>query len=162
MSRSANEVMVLATKAARGAGAPPAQASQFGAVAARHLIEGRETAELQAALDALPRGPILSLPLIFTSIAEQATRGSAMRPVPKGPAALVLSYIETLPWQTGTTHDGMLHIDLYKPAARCSVMRIDLPDEVYEAWRVLAARLLVPESDASRTSGAGAGLSDND
>jgi hypothetical protein len=42
------------------------------------------------------------------------------------------------------------------------VSRVTLPDTLATKMQRLAARLLVPETDASRRAGAGAGLSDND
>lgn len=160
--RSMNEVMVLATKAARGAGAPPAQAAQFGAAAVAHLTNGRELQDLHNALAALPDGPIISLPLEITRIAETAHRGSAKGRVAVDGATLLQSYVSTLPFQAQLMQGNEIHLDLTKPAARIAVQRIDLPEDTYAQWSALAARLLVPESDASRLSGAGAGLNDND
>lgn len=59
MSFSVNEVETLAAKAARGAGAPPAQAARFGRAAVHHLAAARDPEALLDALAALPRGPIL-------------------------------------------------------------------------------------------------------
>ena len=159
MIRSANEVMVLAAKAARGAGAPPAQAVQFGAAAIVHFRAGREVDELIQALASLPQGPILALPLAIARIAENAQTAG---PLPQSDALLTQSYVEALAYAAHLDGNGVLHLDLTKPAPRVQLARIDLPDEVYAAWSDLAAVLLVPESDASRLSGAGAGLSDND
>jgi hypothetical protein len=75
---------------------------------------------------------------------------------------LAASYVATLPYLAWLSAGGTLALDLSKPAQRLAVQRIDLPDAAYTEWSALAARLLVPESDASRLSGAGAGLSDND
>lgn len=61
MSYSANEIMALASKAARGGGAPAGQANAFGRAAVVHLAEGRAESDLTHALAALPLGPILSL-----------------------------------------------------------------------------------------------------
>lgn len=40
--------------------------------------------------------------------------------------------------------------------------RADIPDSVWGMMNILAAKTYVPESEASRVSGAGAGLTDND
>lgn len=162
VNRSANEVMVLAAKAARGAGAPPAQAAQFGAAAVVHICAGRGFDALNAALEHLPDGPILDLPLALARIAEGAQDGHATASLGIDIADLTHSYVAASPYQADLTQDGILTLDLNTPASRAPVQRIDLPAEIYEAWSVLAARLLVPESAASRLSGAGAGLSDND
>lgn len=162
MTRSANEVSGLATKAARGAGAPPAQAAQFGAVAAVHLGAGRDLKLLNLALDTLPLGPILTLPLDIARLAEQSVEGHAQGRIDNSPAALVHSYLESLSYVAQVDEDGVVYLNLNEPAARLPPVRVDLDEAVYEAWSALAANLLVPESDVSRLSGAGAGLSDND
>jgi hypothetical protein len=160
MTRSANEVMGLATKAARGSGAPPAQAAQFGAAAVIHLSAGHDVAALDAALAALPEGPIMTLPVAIARITETQVEGIAYGAF--GDGAMAQSYVAALPCQANLAADGILHVDLNRPAARRAVQRIDLSTETDTAWRALAAKLLVPESDASRQSGAGAGLTDND
>lgn len=162
VTRSMNEVMVLATKAARGAGAPPAQAAQFGAAAIAHLTNGRELQDLHNALAALPEGPIISLPLDITRVAETAQGGRAKGHAAVDGTTLLQSYISMLPFQAQVLQGNEIHLDLTKPAARLLVKRIDLSEDTYAQWSAFAARLLVPESDASRLSGAGAGLSDND
>lgn len=162
MIRSANEVMVLASKAARGAGAPPAQASQFGAAVVTYLSMGGSVEALDAALAAVPEGPIMALPLAIARIAESHVDGIASGPFESGDRAMALSYAAALPCQARLSQSGILHLDLNRPALRPEVTRIDLPDETYAGWSSLAASLLVPDSEASRQSGAGAGLSDND
>lgn len=157
MTRSANEVMVLAGKAARGAGAPPAQAAQFGAAAVWHLQQGRDVAALDAALAALPAGLILDLPLAIARLIEGLDHTSVLAPTP-----LAQSYVETLAFVARMDAQGRLEIDLTTPAPRKVPQRIALAPQTYAAWAALAAKLLVPESDASRLSGAGAGLTDND
>jgi hypothetical protein len=62
MTWSEAEILALATKAARGARAPPEQAARFGQAAVAHLHAGRGEPALIAALDALPGGPILTHP----------------------------------------------------------------------------------------------------
>ena len=162
MTRSANEVMVLATKAARGAGAPAAQAAQFGAAAVAHLTTGRDVALLDGALAALPDGPILTLPLALARIAEVQVEGIATGVINEDEDSLAQSYVAALPCAAAMTEGGVVHLDLNRPAPRSAVARIDLSEQTYAAWTALAAALLVPESDASRLSGAGAGLTDND
>lgn len=162
MTRSANEVMVLATKAARGTGAPPAQAAQFGAAAVAHLCAGRSMDVLQAALNALPQGPIITLPLAIARIAERAVEGQSAGRIEDADPSLVHSYLQALPYHAQFDAAGAAQLDLTTAASRTIPQRIDLPVDIYDDWSLRAARLLVPESDASRLSGAGAGLSDND
>ncbi len=154
--------MVLATKAARGAGSPPAQAAQFGSAAVVHLAQGRDVSALNAALATLPDGPIIALPLALTRIAEGQAEGIATGVLGHANLGLAQSYVQALPCASALTADGTVHLDLNRPAPRAMVQRIDLPQDVYVDWAALAAELLVPESDASRLSGAGAGLTDND
>lgn len=156
VNRSANEIAVLATKAAGGAGAPPAQAAQFGAAAVAHLAGGGAIALLDQALGDLPAGgAIIDIPLTLQTAAEA---GGALR-IAGHP--LLAAYIDSLPCAAHLAGD-VLHLDLATPAARRAVARVDLPDAAYDRWSALAARLLVPESEASRSGGAGAGLTDND
>jgi hypothetical protein len=162
VTRSVNEVTGLAVKAARGAGAPPAQAAQFGAAAVVHLCAGRDVQTLDAALDAVPAGPIMEYPLALARIAEAQKEGIAKGAFEVDTAGLAQSYVEALPCQASLTTDHVLHLDLNRPAERRQLPRIALPNEIYARWSALAAKLLVPESAASRISGAGAGLTDND
>lgn len=163
---SANEVSGLAAKAARGAGAPPAQATQFGAAAALHLGVGRAVDCLDAALAALPGGPIITLPLAIARIAETAQGAPARGDVSGAKADLLKSYLAVLPYdarlEVGLENGGTILLDPMRPAARPPVVRLDLDQQTYTAWSALAARILVPESEASRRAGAGAGTSDND
>lgn len=155
MKGSLNEVMTLAAKAARGAGAPPAQAAQFGQAAVQHLCAGRPEKELRGALEALPEGPILSLPLLLADADEGFVES-------EGFEGLARSYVEALPFKASLDADMMLRCDRAVPARRKSPARCRLSNDLMELWCDLAARLLVPESDSSRRSGAGAGLTDND
>ncbi len=108
MSFSVNETQMLAQKAARGAGAHPAQAAHFGRAAVRHLAAGRDPDDLHAALDALPEGPIQTLPfapdgsVLGRSYAEA---GAAPEARPALPARLnvpapLKARMEALAWQT--------------------------------------------------------------
>lgn len=153
---------MLATKAARGAGAPPAQAAQFGAAARWHLGMGQRLEALDQALNALPDGPILTLPLALAQMVEQARGGKYHGPLPVPVCALTISYLATLPYAAQMDAQGLVTLDPTTPAPRQPPVRIDLSDTAYQRWSALAARLLVPESEASRLSGAGAGLTDND
>ena len=162
MTRSVNEISVLAAKAACAAGAPPAQAAQFGAAAGVHLGSGRAIDALCDALAALPDGPVIALPLDLMRIAEHAQDGHARGFVAGIDPALLQSYLEALPYEARLLHNGTVALDLNRPATSRALSRIDLTDHIYAEWNALAARLLVPESAASRLSGAGAGLTDND
>jgi hypothetical protein len=163
MTWSANEIANLAAKAARGGGAPPAQAAVFGRAALRHLIAGRDIGGLQDAVLALPAGPILALPQAFAEVCESAQNGRAKADLPVG--ELTHSYAEAMPYfcEAITNADHVtINVELTRPAQNQPVRRVDLPLDFAAHLKRLADKLLVPESDASRLSGAGAGLSDND
>ncbi|MGC1503965.1 MAG: hypothetical protein WA782_07455 [Sulfitobacter sp.] len=166
MMCSANEVMTLAAKAARGAGAPPAQATDFGIAALRHLQAGRDVQNLNDALTLLPDGPVLQLPLALLQMIENAAGDSATGGF--GQAArsdLALSYLDAQPYETKVeTVDGKVQVTLFLAQAKGAPVtsRVRLPDTLAATFLRYAARLLVPESEASRLLGAGAGLTDND
>lgn len=165
MTRSANEVMGLAAKAARGGGAPPEQASAFGRAALCHLHAGRDLAYLKRALDALPKGPILDFSVAFARVVESGTAPARGQIEASTWLPLAQSYADALPYAVTVTVMGeVLDIiaDVEKPKAKSALGRFVLPDTLLNQMNGLAARLLVPESDASRLSGAGAGLTDND
>jgi hypothetical protein len=166
MKCSANEVMTLAAKAARGAGAPPAQAADFGTAALRHLQAGREVQNLTDALEHLPTGPILLLPLQLLRITENTrddvARGEFSRAECGG---LAQSYLDAQPYETLMEKSGdsaRVTLFLDKPKATHISHRVFIPNSLVTLLQTYAARMLVPETDASRLSGAGAGLNDND
>ncbi|MEM6306199.1 MAG: hypothetical protein AAF744_15895 [Pseudomonadota bacterium] len=160
---SANEVMSLAARAARGAGAPPAQASAFGAAALRHLAAGRASEHLSDALNALPKGPIMTLPAALTRLLESAQGPQLSGKLPAH--VLSASYAEAQPFAASfsATADGpIVTYDLTAPATKPAAARVTLPDALAAKLHQLAARTYVPETESSRLSGAGAGLTDND
>ena len=166
MILSGNELVALAAKAARGAGAPPQQAADFGAAAMRHFQAGRPPQHLRAALQDLPDGVILDLPLALTRIVEGAQGGQA-RGVVQSDAhtELVQSYLEAQPFAVtaSATPAGLVAVcALETPAPRPAALRVTLPGGLARLMTDLAARLLVPDTAASRAGGAGAGLTDND
>ncbi len=161
MSWSGAEVMALASKAARGAGAPAGQAARFGQVAAAHLGAGRPASDLSVALADLPAGAILDYPLLLdTALAQIAAKADTPQPLPGD--ALMLSYVETLPFQAALTVDQQLTVAFETPRVPDAARRIVGCDVLIDQMQTLAARTFVPESDSSRQSGAGAGLLDND
>ncbi|MGX9357101.1 hypothetical protein ACS3SW_18605 [Roseobacteraceae bacterium S113] len=126
MSYSCTETLALATKAARGAGCPPAQAARFGQALLHHLGQGRSERAVTDALAALPAGPLLTL---------------ALRPTPDTP--LGQSYLE-----------ARSRADLPD--------RLEMSDALLDVLSRHAHETYVPATEASRLSGAGAGLTDND
>jgi hypothetical protein len=166
MKCSANEVMTLAAKAARGAGAPPAQAMDFGVAALRHVQAGRDVQNLVDALRSLPAGPVLALPLAMLQAQEAAGGGTATGIVlTAGTCDLTQSYLDAQPFETDMETAGentKVTLFLTSPKAAPKTPRVSLPDSLHALFQTYASRLLVPETEASRLSGAGAGLTDND
>ncbi|KIN60227.1 hypothetical protein Z945_1195 [Sulfitobacter noctilucae] len=166
MMCSANEVVTLAAKAARGGGAPPAQATAFGKAALSHLGAGCAAEDIAAALDGLPDGPVLALPLRLATVLEKNSGEIVDHMISPGPfAALELSYCYAKRFAvTGKTQGTDIHVRMYinQPTKPPPMPRVAVPDELITKMQQLAAKTLVPESDASRISGAGAGLTDND
>ena len=93
MSWSVTEIEALATKAARGAGAPAGQAAQFGRALVRHMRANRAEATLLRALEALPDGPIIDLPCTIEAALVDDTKCIATNS-----DDLLQSYLEALPF----------------------------------------------------------------
>ena len=166
MNASWNEVAALATKAACGAGAPPAQATSFGRACACHLAQKRPEDQITSALGQLPDGPVIDLPLALHAMLAAHQDGQARGKIPAFEyAALLHSYLECLPVAARVqTRSDLAHVtlDINTPAPRIAVPRVILSRDLYFEMQTLAARTFVPETEASRLSGAGAGLTDND
>ena len=99
---------MLAQKAARGAGAHPAQAAHFGRAVVYHLAAARDEADLIAALDALPSGPIQVLPFasedspLGASYAEAQAKPEDRPVLPNrlAPDPKLLARLQELAYQT--------------------------------------------------------------
>ena len=155
MSFSMTELSALATKAARGAGAPAGQAARFGAAAARHMQAERDAEALVLALDALPYGPIIDLPRVLDAALTKASPKIETEP-------LLESYLDVLPCVAAyNARTRRLEIDKDTPAP-VHRGRIHGYADLISQMEALAARTYVPDSAASRAGGAGAGLTDND
>lgn len=158
---SVNEVQGLLSKAARGAGAPPAQAAAFGQAGVYHLACGGDTAVLSSALAQGLTGPIIDCPKQIQCTMSQSESVTFI--VSDDPAdALLSAYLDALPFQATRRSDGAIEV------TRTVFQRPDLParlqvaEDVLAGWKALAARTFVPETEQSRRAGAGAGLTDND
>ncbi|MEM7519781.1 MAG: hypothetical protein AAF307_01985 [Pseudomonadota bacterium] len=152
--------MTLATKAARGAGAPPGQAADFGRAAVQYLMERKPESALIAALEALPAGPITAVPVALARRVEDPDMGVAL----SDPLGLLLSYVAAHPLLEGHKgDDGAVTVDLRtEPKTVRPVARVEVSQGLVDHLQSLAAKTFVPESAASRAAGAGSGLSDND
>ena len=164
MSWSQAEVLALATKAARGAGAPAGQAQRFGQAVVAHLVREGSPEDLLNALYALPGGAIIETPLsIDALLAEASSEVMTIAPDPTNP--LFESYVLSLPYAIEPCEsDGLLvfRVSCAAPRPTTETARLHLNDKLVAKLRRFADATLVPESEASRSSGAGAGLDDND
>ncbi len=161
MTRAANELWGTAQKAARGAGFPVAQTQLFAAALLRHIAAGRPEDQIAQALIHTDESPILTLPALLDGalIEGRATLQGSLTP------DLALSYAETHAWQTQVVRAGRaLHLicDGTRAAPRPLPERLHISDRLWAHLGQLAAKTYVPATAASRLSGAGAGLSDND
>lgn len=153
---SLNEIEGLLTKAARGAGAPPAQAAAFGKAGALFLANRGNVDVLNAALSDMLNGVILEYPAKLQKCL--AAGGGVLAATP---TELLSCYAQILSFRVTTVQAG-LHIDMEHCEKARAPNRISLDANVLAPWRALAAKTLVPDTDQSRQSGAGAGLEDND
>lgn len=173
MSYSINEIQTLAQKAARGAGFPPAQAESFGRAAVVHLATGGAAQPLLDALRNPNDSPVIRLPLLMDDVLRAARvlgEGITLS-LQAGDGDLAPSYTRMLPIEVRDIHvehvpdaPARLHVraDARIRATPKLPARIMVPAELIEKLTDLAARTYVPATDASRQSGAGAGLNDND
>src|SRR6056297_3046447 len=173
MSYSANEIMTLAQKAARGAGFPPAQAVLFGRATVQHLATGGEIGALTGALASQTNSPILRLPLVMQDILRALPPAGPEITLTLHPddVALAESYARLLPLRLKACtvtrqagHPPRLSItgSIAQRTRATLPARIEAPEPLIESLSRLAAETYVPASAASRSVGAGAGDIDND
>ena len=164
--KSWTEIQSLGVKAASGAAVPPAQALAFGAMVARHLSDGGAEAPLRAALAA--PDTILGLAHQIESMVETASLSARIVSAQQsdaGQRALLISWLASLPCQADITTNGskvQAHLSLTAPSVRTRPARVAISAALFAQMQDLAARTYVPDSAASRTSGAGAGLMELD
>ncbi len=168
-----NEVASMVQKAARGAGFPLGQAEDLGRVA---TYLAATSGDVRPITDALHEA--------MTEVEVSWNAQSVI--VKNGPAILVAPIVRDA-MQMGhvtVTLADVAHAPLVSAFLAadgiaqkwngCDVSRSDttvleptcgavtIPEADWDAWSALAARTYVPETDASRLAGAGAGLTDND
>lgn len=166
MQKSWTELQALAVKAALGAAVPPAQALAFGAMVPRHLADGGAQAQL---IDALGTPDVIvTLAHKVEEIIETASlsaRVVSTQEADTGQRALLISWLASLPCQAGITNsaqDVHVHLSLTDPSTRSRPDRVTIAAPLFDVMQALAARTYVPDSAASRASGAGAGLMELD
>ncbi|WP_299742754.1 hypothetical protein [uncultured Tateyamaria sp.] len=160
------EVQSLGVKAASGAGVPPAQALAFGAMLARHIADEGPQGAVAAALSTPEK--IVALAHRVETIVEAAS--VTARPVDAveddaGTRAMLVSWLAALPCKAELDIAGpkvRISLSLSEPSARTRPERLHLDPSLSKQLDVLAAKTYVPDSDASRSGGAGAGLMELD
>lgn len=164
MSWSQTEIMALAAKAARGAGAPAGQAQQFGKAAVKHLLRGGDDNDLLRALEALPGGTIVEAPRAIDDCLI-AGGGDEVFIFSDTADGLFESYVRALPFEITKVVSGektQFALNRSKLAVSGKPDRVFANKEFIARLRLFASATLVPDSEASRSAGAGAGLDDND
>lgn len=156
---SANEIETLVLKAVRGGGVPLGHAEDL-ASAARFLdLDSLEHCPCRG-----PDAPVMALPRAL----DKVRIGDVPQVVEAGPAlaAAYFAAFEDVTGQAVAWHEDGAHVVMTgmkdtdgppSPLGRRSV-----PDDIFQHLTDQAALTLVPESEASRAVGAGAGLNDND
>ena len=139
---------------------PPAQALAFGAMLARHLADNGPEGPIRAAL-ATPE-TIVTLALRIEQVIEATSlRGKPVRVVEDnaGQRAMLISWLFCLPCQTDLMVNGnaiTASLLLTAPSQRTRPDRVPLSADLKAQLQSLAAKTYVPDSDASRSGGAGA------
>ncbi|WP_299280895.1 hypothetical protein [uncultured Tateyamaria sp.] len=166
MDWSWTELQALGVKAASGAGVPAAQALAFGAMLPRHLADGGGEEPLIRALEA--PDCIVTLAHQIEEMVERASitpKPVRMHQSDAGQRALMISWLAGLPCQSEVSVSGTevrAALSLAAPSTRVRPKRIAVSEVLAAQLRNLAERTYVPDSDASRNVGAGAGLMDLD
>ncbi len=168
-----NEIGSMVQKAARGAGIPLGQAEDLGRIAIYLAGTGGDVSAVTRAL----QEPSTTVDMIWSSDIVSVTSGPAALigaiirdAFAMGYDTAVLADLDHAPlvdaflaecgvalkWdgRTLTRSDTTVQQPACKPVA--------IPAADWDIWGAYAAKTYVPETDASRLAGAGAGLTDND
>jgi hypothetical protein len=168
-----SEIAGMAQKAARGAGFPVGQAEDLGRIAAYLAGTGASVVPVTKAL----QEQVSDIDVRWTDGCVEVHAGPAalIGPVIRDAFAMgcnkaVLADISHAPLvgaflaENGVAQnwDGVTVTvsDTTILAAKCKPVTI--PQEDWNVWSECAAKTYVPETEASRLAGAGAGLTDND
>lgn len=171
--RALNEVENMVQKAARGAGFPAGQAEDLGRVAGFLAGTGASVAPITMALQesisavnvrwedgqiAVIQGPAALIgPIIRDAFAMGCTT-AVLSDIAHAPLiSAFLAHAGVAQKWDGTTVTPS-DTTVLKPACKA----VTIPEVDWQVWADFAARTYVPETEASRLGGAGAGLTDND
>lgn len=174
MIQSVNEVEMLVLKAARGSGLPLAQAQDV----ARALVASGAMDAFQDFLDLANQQNTASnvrffneqmtyetpniladAPIAARTVASGACQQAVFEGCDTGPMMQAISaFFGVVCTQQGS---GCVLTATQNPQ-KVQAKRLTVSDQILADLGVLAAKTYVPETDASRLAGAGAGLTDND
>ena len=166
---SSNELQMLVLKACRGVGVPMGQAQEVAVALAEspqalgallpHLALPMKSAKFDFSDGLTVQGAALLRD--FSACADAAALG--VKPVRLcGLAACDLAHALARSRGLSIEADGADVVFTGSEAARPEVSRGVVAPEIWQWLSSFAALTYVPETDASRLGGAGAGLSDND
>lgn len=171
--RALNEVAAITRKAAIGAGIPPAQAQDLAQTAVFMAGRGEDMGPVLAAL----AEPDVAIDVAWggTRLIIKAGTAAMTAPMVKDGFCMGLTKVRLFDPAHAALTCAMLAEAGIKVACQNCVLDymgrttpehplgpVDVPDQVWAVLAEYAARTYVPETEASRNSGAGAGLTDND
>jgi len=176
MIRSYNEIVAMAVKAARGAGIPLGHAEDFGPALA--YVVSQDPANARNAVACLEAGPaplecavdtgemtITCISAIMAApVAIDALVAGVHRVVVKGCTTpdLLAAYCALAGGCAAQMGDVITLTPAKVPAETITAGPVDVDAEIWKALNAFAKKTYVPATEASRLSGAGAGLTDND
>lgn len=171
VSRSANEVAMMVQKACLGAKVPVSQAQLWGrAMAAfgdaeslhslvQHLSVTPTHPEIQAT-ESTVLFKAVHIPRDFPVACDACNAGVEMVRIDQSMDAAMQCFAKFAAVQLHEA-DGVVSV-AKATAQNAPAQRLQIADTLWNALNNFAAQTYVPETDASRLGGAGAGLTDND
>ena len=174
MIRSQNEIAAIIRQAARGAGAPPGQAEDLARTALYLVQTGQGLERVAASL----RDPFDPVDVQWDHDCIKVRSGPAMMIAPvvrdaflggvdsarldhPAHAPLIRAALAEAGIMVAGDDTDLARIDAAPPVGTVTG-QVDVPETLWSIFAHFAARTFVPETDASRIAGAGAGLTDND
>lgn len=154
LARSRAEIEAISVKAAIGAGLSLGLAEDYGRAAGVLAMTDPDALGTVAQALSPPASTATQMPGVI-----DALRCGASIDLPTAHPALVRAYLLRAALDQPGDFPGITQADLQ--AARLT-RAVAVPDVVWSELSALAARTYVPETEGSRLSGAGAGLTDND
>lgn len=174
MIRAQNEIAAIVQKAARGAGAPPGQAEDLARIAVHVVNTGRDLDCVVAALDdfddpldvqwdsdciKVRSGPACTVASVVRDAFLSGVTSARLADPAQAP--LIRAALDEAGIMVTGDDTDLIRTD-HLPAPATVRGPVDIPDHQWVRLETYADRTLVPETDASRIAGAGAGLHDND